>query len=102
MKRDEKFELINELSMAVTEQTVYDKVLNKGRVEYLANTNTLKINTHYKEPEQEKTIKHWVGECAKLQQKLDMSNEKIVELQEDMEFFNSLPWYERMFHKFDV
>ena len=58
MKRDEKFELINELSMAVTEQTVYDKVLNKGRVEYLANTNTLKINKHYKEPEQEKTIKH--------------------------------------------
>ena len=47
MKRDEKFELINELSMAVTEQTVYDKVLNKGRVEYLANTNTLKINKHY-------------------------------------------------------
>ena len=45
MKRDEKFELINELSMAVTEQTVYDKVLNKGRVEYLANTNTLKITS---------------------------------------------------------
>ena len=52
--------------------------------------------------EQEKTIKHWVGECAILQQKLDMANEKIGELQEDMEFFNSLPWYERMFHKFDV
>lgn len=52
--------------------------------------------------EQEKAIKHWVGECATLQQKLDMANEKIGELQEDMEFFNSLPWYERMFHKFDV
>lgn len=44
MKRDEKFNLINELSMAVTDKTVYDHELKDDRVEYLANTNTLKIN----------------------------------------------------------
>lgn len=44
MKRDEKFKLVNELSMAVSDQTVYDQVLEKSRVEYLANTNALKIN----------------------------------------------------------
>lgn len=37
-----------------------------------------------------------------LKEKLRISDETITELQEDMEFFNSLPWYERMFHKFDV
>lgn len=57
MKRDEKFDLVNELSMAVTDQTVYDKVLKKDRVEYLANTNTLKINGQLKEDKPEQVQK---------------------------------------------
>lgn len=57
MKRDEKFDLVNELSMAVTDQTVYDKVLKKDRVEYLANTNTLKINGQLKEDKLEQVQK---------------------------------------------
>ena len=44
MKRDEKFNLINELSVAVTDKTVYDHELKDDRVEYLANTKALKIN----------------------------------------------------------
>ena len=36
------------------------------------------------------------------EEEIKQLNEKIGELKEDMEFFNSLPWYERMFHKFDV
>lgn len=44
MKRDEKFNLINELSVAVTDKTVFDHELGNDRLEYLANTNTLKIN----------------------------------------------------------
>ena len=45
----------------------------------------------YLREEYEKKIK----ECERLKEEL---NEAI----EDMEFFNSLPWYERKFHKFDV
>ncbi len=44
MKREEKFGLINELSKAVTDKTVYEHELHDDRVEYLANTRTLKIN----------------------------------------------------------
>ncbi|MBD5090114.1 MAG: hypothetical protein HDT30_15130 [Clostridiales bacterium] len=44
MKRDEKFNLINELSMAVTNKTVFEHELGDGRIEYVANTNTLKVN----------------------------------------------------------
>lgn len=44
MKRDEKFNLINELSMAVTDKTVFEHELGDGRIEYVANTNTLKVN----------------------------------------------------------
>lgn len=44
MKRDEKFNLINELSVAVTDKTVYEHELKDDRVEYLANTKALKIN----------------------------------------------------------
>lgn len=44
LKREEKFGLINELSKAVTDKTVYEHELHDDRVEYLANTRTLKIN----------------------------------------------------------
>lgn len=44
MKREEKFGLINELSKAVTDKTVYEHELHDDRVEYLANTRTLRIN----------------------------------------------------------
>ena len=44
MKRDEKFNLINELSMAVTNKTVFEHELGDGRIEYVANTNTLRVN----------------------------------------------------------
>lgn len=44
MKREKKFGLINELSKAVTDKTVYEHELHDDRVEYLANTRTLKIN----------------------------------------------------------
>lgn len=44
MKREEKLGLINELSKAVTDKTVYEHELHDDRVEYLANTRTLKIN----------------------------------------------------------
>lgn len=27
--------------------------------------------------------------------------QKLIELREDIEVFNSLPWYEKIFHKFD-
>ena len=43
-KREEKLGLINELSKAVTDKTVYEHELHDDRVEYLANTRTLKIN----------------------------------------------------------
>lgn len=44
LKREEKLGLINELSKAVTDKTVYEHELHDDRVEYLANTRTLKIN----------------------------------------------------------
>ncbi|MBQ1688170.1 MAG: hypothetical protein II073_02685 [Lachnospiraceae bacterium] len=54
MERDHKFDLINQLSVAVTDETVYDKVLEKERVEYLANTNALKINGKPESKKEEK------------------------------------------------
>lgn len=44
MKRDKRFNLVNELSMAVTDKTVFEHELGDERLEYLANTNTLKVN----------------------------------------------------------
>lgn len=44
MKRDRKFNLVNELSMAVTDKTVFEHELGDERLEYLANTNTLKVH----------------------------------------------------------
>lgn len=41
------------------------------------------------------SVKEWERKYAILQQKYD-------ELCEDVELFNCLPWYEKMFHKFDV
>ena len=59
MERDEKFGLINELSKAVTDKTVYEHELSKGRVEYLANTRTLKINKNVAFSQEEaKEIQH--------------------------------------------
>ena len=55
MERDEKFGLINELSKAVTDKTVYEHELSKGRVEYLANTRTLKINKNVAFPQEAET-----------------------------------------------
>lgn len=45
--------------------------------------------------EQEQTIRELKGTCRELEMRLD-------EAIDDMEFFNSLPWYERIFYKFDV
>ena len=45
--------------------------------------------------EQEQTIRELIGTCRELEMRLD-------EAIDDMEFFNSLPWYEKMFHKFDL
>lgn len=44
MKRDKKFDLVNELSVALTEKTVFEHELGGGRSEFQANTNTLKVN----------------------------------------------------------
>jgi chromosome segregation ATPase len=52
--------------------------------------------------EQEKAIRHWVGKCAELQKQLDESTLTMNELKEDMEYYNMLPWYERMFFKFTI
>lgn len=49
MKRDDKFKLVDELSKAVTDKSVYEHKLGKNRVEYIANTNALKINGMMKE-----------------------------------------------------
>ncbi|MBQ3782642.1 MAG: hypothetical protein II838_04240 [Lachnospiraceae bacterium] len=59
MERHEKFNLVNELSKAVTDRDVYQNELGSKRVEYLANTNTLKINKnfHQEEVEQEVSIR---------------------------------------------
>jgi hypothetical protein len=52
--------------------------------------------------EQEKAIKYWIGKCAELQKQLDESTLTMNELKEDMEYYNMLPWYERMFFKFTI
>lgn len=36
-----------------------------------------------------------------LRQELKAAEEYCKELQEDIALFNSLPWYEKLFHKFD-
>lgn len=78
-------------------QEKYDSMLdysNKNLLNFKEENDSLRMKL---KEEQAAT-----RDCERLQAKLDMANEKIDELQEDMEFFNSLPWYERMFHKFDV
>ena len=78
-------------------QAKYDSMLdysNKNLLNFKEENDSLRMKL--------KEEKAATRECERLQAKLDMANEKIDELQEDMEFFNSLPWYERMFHKFDV
>jgi chromosome segregation ATPase len=52
--------------------------------------------------EQEKAIRHWIGKCTELQKQLDESTLAMNELKEDMEYYNMLPWYERMFFKFTI
>ena len=44
MKRDDKFQLVNELSKAVTDKTVYEHALGIERIEYQANTKNIKVN----------------------------------------------------------
>lgn len=61
-------------------------------------------------------VKHWMGKCAILQQELDIQTEiaaqkrklgnhflsKYKNLKDETEVFNSLPWYKKMFYKFNV
>lgn len=52
--------------------------------------------------EQEKALKYWIEKCTKPQKQLDESVLETNELKDDMEFFNLLPWYEKMFFKFTI
>ena len=56
MKRDDKFQLVNELSKAVTDKTVYEHALGTERLEFHANTNTLKINGNVGLQQEEKQV----------------------------------------------
>jgi hypothetical protein len=61
-------------------------------------------------------VRHWMGKCAMLQQELDTANETIIQkkriglhfiekcqlMKERMSDFNSLPWYKKMFYKFNI
>jgi hypothetical protein len=61
-------------------------------------------------------VRHWMGKCAMLQQELDTANETIdkicrygtkldralINLTESAIQFNALPWYKKMFYKFNV
>jgi hypothetical protein len=62
-------------------------------------------------------VRHWMGKCATLHQELDIANERTKSIKQqyvdDMgevkekavelfNKFNSLPWYKKMFFKFDV
>lgn len=78
-------------------QAKYDSMLdysNKNLLNFKEENDSLRMKL--------KEEKAATRDSERLQAKLDIANEKIDELQEDMKFFNSLPWYERMFHKFDV
>lgn len=64
-------------------------------------------------------VQYWKGRFEELRDVLNVELEKIeegverlrkernelseknLELQEDIKFFNSLPWYEKIFHKFN-
>lgn len=60
--------------------------------------------------------RYWMGKCAMLQQELDIANETIIQkkriglhfiekyqlLKDEVRNFNSLPWYKKMFYKFNI
>lgn len=61
-------------------------------------------------------VRYWMGKCAILQQELDIANEtidktcrygtklygEIIDLTESVIQFNSLPWWRKMFYKFNI
>lgn len=61
-------------------------------------------------------VRHWMEKCAMLQQALDITNEIISQnmrienhykdmcrlMRERMNSFNKLPWYKKMFYKFEI
>lgn len=61
-------------------------------------------------------VKYWMGKCAILQQELDIANETIdkicrcgerlskdfINQTESIIRFNTLPWYKKMFYKFNL
>lgn len=76
-----------------------------------------KMHTQMLEEAEDRSMKFFCKEVEKMEnrlkeeynQKLNHLNEKISELEirledhrDEMEIFNIMPWYERMFHKFDL
>lgn len=76
-----------------------------------------KIHTQMLEEAEARNMKFFCKEVEKMEnrlkeeynQKLNHLNEKISELEirledhrAEMEIFNIMPWYERLFHKFDL
>lgn len=53
MERQLKFDLVNELSKAVTDKDVYQNDVHQKRVEYVQNTRTLRVNKQEKIDAQE-------------------------------------------------
>lgn len=61
-------------------------------------------------------VRHWMGKCATLQQELDMACSEIKILKQELTFaeydldlyrretkeFDNLPWYKKMFYKFNI
>lgn len=62
-------------------------------------------------------VRHWMEKCAMLQQELDIVNEETELLKQNyiadmkeikkaaislFEKFNALPWYKKMFYKFEI
>lgn len=61
-------------------------------------------------------VRHWMGKCALLQEELDCAidqletmacckgytEKRLEELKYEIKRFNVLPWYKKMFYKFDV
>ena len=80
MEREKKFGLVNELSKAVTDKTVYEHELSKGRVEYVANTRTLKINKDvaFSQETEAKEIEHETEEelFARIYEQRKQENQK--------------------------